>query len=115
MCTNVSVCFFLLKLPLHHTVRKVLWTSIIGIIISSLVIVLFWALQCVPPNAAWDFGTSGTCLSRSTVLQVILAQGILSAICDYLLALCPLAIIWRLALMPKHCYGLCTLMGLGVM
>ena len=54
MCTKVSICFFLLRIPVHKRYIIPLQLSITVLILSNLILTLLWIFQCWPVQAYWD-------------------------------------------------------------
>lgn len=44
------------------------------LIVSNVVLTLFWILQCHPIDAAWNMNIKGQCFSREQKLRIIMAQ-----------------------------------------
>lgn len=74
MWTKVSICLFLLRIPIRKIVVRPLQASIAILIVSNIILTLLWILQCHPVNAAWDEDVSGKCFSRGQLLRIVLAQ-----------------------------------------
>lgn len=74
MWTKVSICLFLLRIPIRKIVVRPLQASIAILIVSNIILTLLWILQCHPVNAAWDGDVSGKCFSRGQLLRIVLAQ-----------------------------------------
>ena len=115
MCTKVSICFFLLRIPINKKYIRPLQVSIVLLIVSHVAIIFVWVFQCHPVAAAWNSNIDGQCFTRKMMLNVILAQAIISVISDFALAVYPILILWNVKTKLKNKVGLCILMGLGVM
>ena len=97
MATKVSICFFLLRIlegcgkglavPLH--------ASIAILILSNIALTLVWIFQCKPIRAVWDVDIPAKCLDRHRLLHIILAQAVISVWSDFMLALYPIFILWK--------------------
>ena len=75
MFTKVSICLFLLHIPVTKALRRPLQAAIVILIVSNVALTLMWILQCNPVNAAWNPNVHGKCLSKTTMLHVELTQG----------------------------------------
>lgn len=118
MCTKVSICYFLLrlqKLSISKQLIRPIQAAIVVLIVSNIVLTLMWILQCIPAWATWDIGVKGKCLDKQILMNVILAQAVISVISDFALALYPILILWKVRLNFRDKAGLCLLMGLGVL
>ena len=114
MCTKVSICFFLLRIPTSRAFIRPLQASIIVLIVSNIILTFIWIFQCWPVALAWDSTVPGRCFSRQFLLNLILAQAIISVVSDFALALCPIIILRNVRMRRRQKVGLCLLMGLGV-
>lgn len=74
MWTKVSICLFLLRIPIRKIFVRPLQASVVILIVSNVVLTLTWILQCHPVDAAWNLNVNGKCLSRGQLLRVIIAQ-----------------------------------------
>ena len=114
MCVKVSICFFILRLPVSKAYIRPLQLAIAVLCISHAVVVLLWVLQCIPVRSAWNPRVPGKCFSRQQRLSIVLAQAIMSIIGDFGLAFYPILIFRRLNMSLRQKIGLSLLMGLGV-
>lgn len=74
MWTKVSICLFLLRIPIRKIVVRPLQASVAILIVSNIILTLLWILQCHPVNAVWNSTVKGNCFSRGQLQRVILAQ-----------------------------------------
>ena len=116
MCTKVSICFFLLRIP-QTASRKLsipLWVGIVVLLVSNTVLTLLWVFQCRPIKAAWEFHIENAkCFGHDTILQMILAQALISIISDFALSFFPIVFLYKLNMGLKQKVGIAILMGLG--
>lgn len=82
MWTKVSICLFLLRIPITKRLIRPLQLGVVVLILSNVVLTLCWILQCRPLDAAWNTTIKGQCLSRGQKQRIILAQA--SRICPLL-------------------------------
>lgn len=113
--TKLSLLLFCLKLRPGVWVRRVLFSGAIAIVLSSFVFIMLFVLQCVPPNAAWRLNVHAKCMSRTAILNNILAQAVVSAVYDFGLALFPLLLVWSLRMSRWKQVGLCCITLLGIL
>lgn len=91
------ICLLERLLKLRLPVRIVLWGLSVVLIISSLVLSIFWFVQCSPQAHQWDpINVPGTCWSPNVVLSLSYFVGIYSGVLDVVLAVYPPFIIWNL-------------------
>lgn len=115
MWTKVSISLFLYRIPVTKALKRPLQIMVVLLVVSNLIFTLLWILQCLPVSAVWDEEERKTakCFTKEQLLQVILAQGIISAISDFVLAAYPGLILIRLKMSIRKKVGLWLLMGLG--
>ena len=114
MWTKVSICLFLSRIPATRSLKRPLYASVVVLLVSNLILTLLWILQCFPTKAAWDLTVQGKCFTKNQLLQIILAQGIISAISDFALAAYPILLLARVQISMRKRILLCLLMSLGV-
>lgn len=116
MCTKVSICFLLLRIPVNKRYIIPLQIGVVVLIISNVVLTLLWIFQCWPVQALWDPTVKPRyCFNHGIILNIIFSQAIISVVSDFSFALYPILIIWHVKIRLKDKVGLCLLMGLGVM
>ena len=115
MFTKISICFFLLRIPVERYLLRPIQGAIIALIASNIVLTLLWIFQCNPIASAWNKDTPGHCFTDAQLLEIIIAQAIISIISDFVLALFPIVLLWKVQIALRIKAGLCILMGLGLM
>ena len=116
MCTKISICLFLLRIPIHTRYIVPLQVAIAVLVVSNIVLTLLWIFQSWPVQAVWDPRISPQyCFNHNIIFNIILAQAIVSVVSDFGLAFYPVLIIAHLQMKMRDKVGLCILMGLGVM
>ncbi|KAF2233432.1 hypothetical protein EV356DRAFT_568080 [Viridothelium virens] len=114
MFNKLSVCFFLLRLPVDtRLIRPIQWT-IGALIISNAVLTFLWIFQCWPVPAAWITSKPATCFTFAQLQRIIISQAIISIISDFILALFPILLLWNVQISRRTKIGLCSLMALGL-
>lgn len=115
MFTKISICLFLLRIPVEkHFIRPIQGT-IIALIVSNIALTLAWILQCNPVARSWNKDTPGTCFTDAQLQRIIFSQALISIVSDFILALFPIVLLWRVQIDFRIKAGLCSLMGLGLM
>lgn len=74
MWTKVSICLFLLRIAINKKLTRPLQWGVVVLILSNIILTLFWIFQCRPLRAAWDTTIESHCFSRGQKQRVILAQ-----------------------------------------
>lgn len=114
MFTKISICFFLLRIPVEKHLIRPIQGTIIALIISNIVLTLLWIFQCNPIASAWNKQTLGSCFTDGQLQRIIISQALISIISDFMLALFPIILLWNVQIAPRIKAGLCTLMALGL-
>lgn len=116
MSTKVSICFLLLRIldGCSRRLARPLDVSIAILILSNIAMTLCWIFQCNPIRGVWDADVPAKCLNRAQLLHIVLAQAVISVWSDFLLALYPILILWKVQMSWKSKIGVWILMGLGV-
>lgn len=114
MFTKISICFFLLRIPVEKHLIRPIQGAIVALVISNIVLTLLWIFQCNPIASAWNKQTPGSCFTDGQLQRIIISQALISIISDFMLALFPIVLLWNVQIAPRIKAGLCTLMALGL-
>ena len=115
MFNKISICLFLLRIPVEKKFIRPIQGTIIALIVSNIILTLLWILQCNPVSKAWNKQVHGTCFTDAQLQRIIISQALISIISDFMLALFPLVLLWKVQIAIRVKAGLCILMGLGLM
>jgi hypothetical protein len=114
MFNKISICFFLLRIPVEKIYIRPIQATIVVLVVSNIVLTLLWILQCNPVASAWNKQTPGTCFTDAQLQRIIISQALISIISDFMLALFPIVLLWKVQIAVRTKAGLCVLMGLGL-
>lgn len=115
MFTKISICFFLLRIPVRKHLIRPLQVAIVLLIVSNIALTLLWIFQCNPISRTWNKQTPGRCFTDAQLQRIIISQALISIISDFGLALFPILLLWKVQIPLRTKAGLCSLMGLGLM
>ena len=133
MWTKISICFFLLRIPVSKKLIRPLQAAIVILFVSNIILAVLWIVQCRPIAATWDTSVKGDCFSKEQLLEIIFSQAgehfpilhdggalaktfiVISAVSDFVLSAFPILILYKVQISLQRKTGLCMLMGLGVM
>ncbi|KAK3386666.1 hypothetical protein B0H63DRAFT_139492 [Podospora didyma] len=95
-------------------VRWVIWFIIVSLnLIMGLNAMISW-VGCIPVQKSWNMmGVEGKCLDLSVIVNIGYVSGGYSAACDFVLALLPWAIIWKLQMKRREKAGVGVAMSMG--
>lgn len=76
MWTKVSICLFLMRIPVSKAYIRPLQAGVVILVVSNVILTLLWILQCTPIAAAWNLELKGRsqCFSRGQLQRIIIAQ-----------------------------------------
>lgn len=114
MFTKVSICLFLLRIPVETHLIRPLQGMIAGLIVSNMALTIVWIVQCRPLAAAWNSNIQGHCFTQGQLQRIIISQALISIISDIILAIFPIFILWKVQISVRVKAGMCTLMSLGL-
>lgn len=112
--SKIAICLFLLRISKFERWRTFLFGLIGFIIITHTPLTLLFLLQCIPLNKNWNTSVAGHCFSKSAVEKIIIVQGVISIVTDFIGAAFPILLLWRAKLRLRTKVALNLLMGLGV-
>ena len=113
--TKLSICFFLSRIPIQKYFIRPIQGAIVVLIISNVILTLFWIFRCNPIAGAWNKETPSKCFTEAQLQRIIFSQAIISIASDFALALFPIALLWNVQISLRIKAGLCSLMALGLM
>ncbi|KAK3176114.1 hypothetical protein OEA41_007436 [Lepraria neglecta] len=112
--SKISICLFLLRISKFERWRNFLFGLIGFIIITHTPLTILFLLQCIPLNKNWDTSVPGHCFSKPSVEVIIIIQGVISVITDFIGAAFPILLLLNAKLHLRTKIALDLLMGLGV-
>lgn len=115
MFTKVSICCLLLRIPVEKYLKRPIQGTIAFLIVTNVVLTILWIVQCSPTSGAWNKQIPAKCFTDAQLQRIIISQAIISIISDFLLALSPIVLLWKVQIEWRIKAGLCVLMGLGLM
>ncbi|KAL6240001.1 hypothetical protein BDW75DRAFT_226706 [Aspergillus navahoensis] len=111
---KVSIALALLRLTVTKIHKYILW-GIIGV--SIVVGLVFWfmlMLQCKPVDYFWHrLTTMGTCMDTDHILYMAYVYSVTATICDFILGLLPIALVWKLHMHRTTKAALAGILSLG--
>lgn len=103
----------LLRLTVAKAHTILLWV-VIGL--SIVVGLVFWfvlTLQCQPVEHFWERMKPGTCLDVDILIDIAYLYSVTATVCDLVLGLLPIALVWNLQMTPKTKVALAGILSLG--
>ena len=90
-----------------------LWCFIAFNTITSLLDAAIIFPQCTPVQLNWDHAIKGHCWSNEAINATGMAQGVIAAATDFILATLPIIFLWNIKIKKTIKFGICGLMALG--
>ena len=91
---KTSICFFLLRIldpRTHPHFRAYIWLVMAASVVTNIVLLIVWSIQCIPLDAVWDPRIEEKfCLSQSVVVDIAYLQAGFNLVTDILCALFPM-------------------------
>ncbi|KAJ4363969.1 hypothetical protein N0V83_009423 [Neocucurbitaria cava] len=118
---KISIAFCLLRLSVQRTYARILYGSIIFIVLMTIACACTLIFQCLPVAAAWDgtlrpppFGTGhAKCYSLDVFRNLGLMNSAFNIVTDVLFASLPIPLIWQLQLNFRTKISLIAVLSLG--
>ncbi|KAL4809962.1 hypothetical protein BDV18DRAFT_150402 [Aspergillus unguis] len=111
---KVSIALALLRLTVTKTHKFLLW-GVIGV--SIIVGLAFWfilMLQCSPVDYFWHrLTTTGECINTDYILDIAYLYSVTATICDFILGLLPIALVWKLQMNQETKAALAGILSMG--
>lgn len=115
MFNKLSICFFLLRIPVEKHFIRPIQGAIVILVVTNIVLTLLWIFQCNPIRGSWNKKTPATCFTDAQLQRIIISQAIISIVSDFVLALFPIVLLWKVQIAIRIKAGLCILMSLGLL
>ena len=74
MWTKISICLFLLRIPVSKLLIRPLQASIVFLVVSNVILTVLWIVQCRPVAAVWDTSIDGSCFTKGQLERIIISQ-----------------------------------------
>ncbi|KAH7366586.1 hypothetical protein BKA66DRAFT_470539 [Pyrenochaeta sp. MPI-SDFR-AT-0127] len=115
---KVSVAFCLLRFTITRSYQRVLFGSIIFIVVFTLACCAGLIWQCIPVDAAWNMylkPPTGTarCMSTRTFINLALMNSVFNIVTDACFAALPMPLIYSLHLNRRTKFSLALVLSLG--
>lgn len=93
-----------------YTVLGTTWLISLGFFVPM-------AIQCLPPSYFWKQleGAEGFCMNPFIVPLSAVIHGVVSAICDWVLGLFPIVLLWNVHISRRTKFGIAALLSMGIM
>ncbi|KHN98468.1 uncharacterized protein MAM_03592 [Metarhizium album ARSEF 1941] len=111
---KTSFALTLIRVAVQRWVIVLLWFMIVSMNILHVLISIFVFLRCEDPRHLWNPTIPSKCWSAAAFDDLSLFIGSYSAATDFILALLPWAILWKLQMKKREKFGVAVAMSLGI-
>uniref|UniRef100_A0A1Y1M768 Rhodopsin domain-containing protein n=2 Tax=Photinus pyralis TaxID=7054 RepID=A0A1Y1M768_PHOPY len=111
---KTSFALTLIRVAAQHWVMVLLWFIIISMNILHMLISIFVFARCEDPRHLWNPSIPSNCWSAKAFDDLSLFIGSYSAATDFILALLPWVILWKLQMKRREKFGVAVAMSLGI-
>ncbi|KZF19790.1 hypothetical protein L228DRAFT_271109 [Xylona heveae TC161] len=112
--SKTSFAVTLLRIVTRQWQVMFLWFVIISMNLVMWLTAIFYFAQCKPTAALWDFSIQGKCWPAYVLTDIAIFAGAYSGLMDFLLALLPWTVIWKLQMRKREKVGVAIAMSLGI-
>ncbi|RGP59041.1 hypothetical protein FSPOR_11621 [Fusarium sporotrichioides] len=113
MLCKLSIGFFLLNVATSKLHRWIIYITMFCSTVSGLLFFFISIFQCQPISFAWKKDQPGKCINLSVTISLTIMYSITAVVSDFIFALLPGLIIWKLQLKKRTKYSLIPLLAMG--
>lgn len=116
MFVKLSIGVFLLRLAVQKRYKWTIYISMTVVLIWSVALFFWDVFQCSPVAAQWDYTIPNyTCVAAQQVINAAYALSVLNIITDWLYALMPIPMIWKVKMTSQAKATVVAILGLGIL
>ncbi|KAF1911273.1 hypothetical protein BDU57DRAFT_560404 [Ampelomyces quisqualis] len=109
-----SICLLILRIKKEKVLRRCLYAMMVGLVLTNLEPILVLLAQCRPIEKSWKIMPHGKCWPTEVRIYSIYAQVAYSVVTDFICALLPVAVLWKIKITLKTKIAVSCLMSLGL-
>ncbi|KAH8179631.1 integral membrane family protein [Sarocladium implicatum] len=115
MLIKLSIGFFLLRLATQKVYVWILRVSLVIVVLWSMVTFLWDIFQCNPVTKQWDYRIEGgKCVTPEQVVQAAYAFSVMCVLSDWLFAILPIPMLWKVKMTKQAKATVIVILGLGI-
>lgn len=116
MFIKLSIGVFLLRLAVQKRYKWIIYISMVVVFVWSTALFFWDIFQCRPVAAQWDYTLPNyTCVSADEVVTAAYALSVLNIVTDWLYALLPVPMIWKVKMTAQAKATVVAILGLGIL
>ncbi len=114
---RTSIGVFLLRVAVEKSHRLIIHISLALVWLSTVVFFFIVLFQCSPPSHFWEqvFLTQPGSCGMNAVPAAGIELSAINAVCDFILALLPIAMMWKVQLNRRTKLIVAALLSMGVL
>ena len=112
---KLSIGVYFLRLASKKYQIRIIYTTMLLVLIYSTMYFFFLLFQCSPISFIWsqyDNG-SGSCLARNTIANVAYGHAAMSAVTDWSFGILPVFFVWKMKMTPRTKLSVILILSLG--
>ncbi|KAH7029959.1 hypothetical protein B0J12DRAFT_325101 [Macrophomina phaseolina] len=111
MFAKISILIFYLRFSQSKSIRRIIYATMVFVIIYSILFSFEWMYACRPIDKYWDLTiTSGSCIDW---LKITIVSGAFNTATDAIILLLPVWMLWNLRLPKRQKIGVMLVMMTG--
>ncbi|RSM19195.1 hypothetical protein CDV31_001871 [Fusarium ambrosium] len=111
--SKLSIGWFLLRVTTSKVHRWVIYLAMMSTTLSGIIFFFVTLFQCSPMSYFWNEEQSGKCVNVNVVIALATLYSVFAVISDFIFALLPGLIVWKLQLHKKTKLMLIPLLAMG--
>lgn len=116
MLIKLSIGFFLIRLAVQKRYKYTVYASMVIVLIWSLALFFWDIFQCSPVQAQWDYTIPNLkCVSAQEIVNAAYALSVMTIVTDWLYALLPIPMIWKVKMNTQTKATVVVILGLGIL
>ncbi|KAH9891385.1 integral membrane protein [Xylariomycetidae sp. FL2044] len=115
---RISIALSFLRIAVIKWHRRVIYAVMVVTLVMSLVFFFATVFQCSPPSYYWkqiEGVKWGSCINPAIVPNVAIVHGVITAICDWVLGLLPIPMLWHVQINRRTKAGIAVLLSMGML
>ncbi|CZR63592.1 related to integral membrane protein [Phialocephala subalpina] len=109
-----SIALFLLRIAPTKFFKRLLWGTIIFLLVYTFAAFMTIVLQCKNLAINWDTTVQTTCWAPTTLRNLSYVNSSINIFTDLMMAALPIPMLWNLQINGRVKASLCCIMGLGI-
>lgn len=112
---KLSIGVYFLRLASKRYQFRVIYTTMVAVMVFSTMYFFFLLFQCSPIPYIWSqYGDGkGTCLGRNIIANVAYAHAAMSAATDWSFGILPVFFVWKMKMNPRTKLSVILILSLG--